>query len=182
MTTTLIGLSGYARSGKDTVAQTLAAHGYKRMAFADPMREALYTLNPNVDVEGYRMTLQQAVNGMGWEALKDLSNELRPLLQRFGTEVCRHLFGQDIWVDTAMRQYRYRTKWGDKIVFTDVRFENEADAVRNAGGQVWRIERPGTEPANTHVSERALDGYDFDLVIDNDGTLAELKEKVENAL
>ncbi len=179
MTTTLIGLSGYARSGKDTVAETLAAHGYKRMAFADPMREALYTLNPNVDVEGYRMTLQQAVNGMGWEALKDLSNELRPLLQRFGTEVCRHLFGQDIWVETAMRQYRYHTKWGESVVFADVRFPNEADAIRKAGGQVWRIERPGVEPANSHSSEHALDLYNFDHVIVNDGTLADLEKKVE---
>jgi hypothetical protein len=172
----IIGLSGYARSGKDTVAETLAGHGFKRVAFADPMREALLTLNPSIDLDGYRVSLQQAVAAVGWEGLKDLSEELRPLLQRFGTEVCRHMFGQDIWVRTAMARIDGPT------VFTDVRFENEADAVRNAGGQVWRIERPGTEPANTHVSERALDGYDFDLVIVNDGTLAELKKKVENAL
>lgn len=172
----IIGLAGYARSGKDTIADLLAEHGYRKQAFADPMREALYTLNPNVDVNGYRMTLQQAVNGLGWEGLKDLSDELRPLLQRFGTDVCRHLFGQDIWVKTAMARVA-----GD-TVFADVRFPNEADAIREAGGVLLRVVRPGVAPANAHASERALDDYLFDATIHNDGTLAELKEKTVDAL
>lgn len=179
MTTTLIGLSGYARSGKDTVADFLCRmHAFDKMAFADPMREALLKLNPNIDMEGYRVTLEQAVDAVGWEGLKPLSTELRPLLQRFGTEVCRHMFGQDIWVKTTMM----RIPFGRKVVLADVRFENEADAIRKAGGVVWRIERPGIDPANNHASEHALDHYDFDLVIVNDGTLNDLKAKVETAL
>lgn len=179
MTTTLIGLSGYARSGKDTVADFLCRmHAFDKMAFADPMREALLTLNPNIDLNGYRVTLQQAVDAVGWEGIKPLSNEMRPLLQRFGTEVCRHMFGQDIWVNTTMR----RIKPNQKVVIADVRFENEADAIRKAGGVVWRIERPGIDPANAHASEHALDDYEFDLVIWNNGTLNDLKAKVEQAL
>ena len=179
MTLQLIGLSGYARSGKDTVADFLAKmHAFDKMAFADPMREALLRLNPNIDCDGYRVTLKQGVDAVGWEGLKPLSTELRPLLQRFGTEVCRYMFGEDIWVTTAMA----RIKPGQRVVFADVRFPNEADAIREAGGQVWRIERPGIDPVNAHHSERALDDYEFDLTIWNNSTLNELKEKVERAL
>lgn len=168
----LVGLSGYARSGKDTVAGYLTAHGFTRQAFADPMREALLRLNPSIDVDGYRLTLKQGVQAVGWEGLKELSTELRPLLQRFGTEVGRYMFGEDIWVTTAMARVK-----GD-TVFADVRFPNEADAIRDAGGQVWRVERLGTQPANTHASEHALDLYDFDHTIINAGSLAELEKKV----
>ena len=46
----IIGLSGYARSGKDTVAELLCLnYDYKRVSFADPMREALYVLSPKLD-------------------------------------------------------------------------------------------------------------------------------------
>lgn len=174
-----IGLSGYARSGKDTVGAYLVEHhGYQRVSFADPMREALYALNPFIDVDGWDVSVREAVDAFGWEKLKTKSFTIRPLMQRLGTEVGRNMFGTDFWVDLAMS----RIPDGSKVVFTDVRFPNEAEAVKAVGGQVWRITRPGLTAANNHPSETAVDDYQFDKFIDNSSSLASLYKEVEKAL
>jgi hypothetical protein len=175
-----IGLSGYARSGKDTAGDFLVkAHGYEKAAFANQIREALYRLNPDVDVDDYQgVPLRSAVDNFGWEMLKSTSKRVRPLMQRFGTEVGRDMFGDSFWVDQAMRQIPD----GAKVVFTDVRFPNEAEAIRAIGGEIWRIDRPGISAANAHPSEHALDKYEFDARITNDNSLSHLYKQVEFAL
>lgn len=176
---TAIGLSGWARSGKDTVADFLCTvHGFTKMSFADPMREALYILNPTIDVNESTLELRDAVDAHGWEKLKQSSTSLRPLMQRLGTDVGRNLFGENVWVDMAM----LNIPDGAKAVFADVRFPNEADAIAEIDGNVWRVTRPGVQPANSHISEHALDEYDFHHHIDNAGSLPELYDQVEHAL
>lgn len=168
---TIIGLSGYARSGKDTVADYLVGyHGFTKTSFADPMREALLRLDPNIDLDGYRMHLSTALTALSWEEIKARSTEIRGLLQRLGTDVVRDMLGQDLWVEYAMSRLDADTP----VVFADVRFVNEANAIKLHGGQVWRINRTGTGAVNGHPSETALDGYDFDKVIDNGGDLTQL--------
>jgi hypothetical protein len=71
----------------------------------------------------------------------------------------------------------------EALVVTDVRFPNEADAIRQAGGVVVRIERPGvgphTDPGGwVHESDVALDHYDFDVTVKNDGTIEELHARL----
>lgn len=173
----LLGLSGWARSGKDTVAAILKADGYVRHSFADPMREALYRLNPPVDFGGTgSVPLSTALGAeKDWERLKQFSTEIRGLMQRMGTEVGRNMFGENFWVDQALD----KIPDGGKVVFADVRFPNEADAVRKLGGKVVRIERAGVGPANDHISETALDKYEFDIVLNNDGSLEDLEQKVK---
>lgn len=164
----ILGLSGYARSGKDTIADYLVEnYGFTRMAFADPMREALYRLNPRINVgEMIGVSLKDAVDNLTWEGLKSISPDIRGLLQRMGTEVGREMFGEDIWVNYALE----KADSADRVVFADVRFVNEADAIHKHGGSLWRIERPGNVAVNDHVSERALDEYKFDLYLNNYGT------------
>lgn len=177
--TTVIGLSGYARSGKDTVADYLCTtHGFTKMSFADPMREALYRVNPLITVGEELWELQGAVDWFGWEVLKGDSPQVRPLLQRFGTEFGRDMLGENVWVDLALSQIEE----GAKVVFADVRFPNEADAVVNAGGPVWRITRGDTKPANAHVSEQAMDDYSFTDHIANEGSLQELYGHIEHLI
>lgn len=176
---TAIGLAGYARSGKDTVADFLTiTHGYTKMSFADPMRQALLTLNPRIDVSGRILDVQQGVEAHGWDGLKQHSDDIRPLLQRLGTDVGRDLFGENVWVDLALTSIPD----GAKAVFADVRFPNEANAVTELGGRVWRIDRPGVQAANGHISEHALDGYEYSSTITNAGTLPELYGHIEQAL
>lgn len=171
----ILGLSGYARSGKDTVADCLVAeYGYTKLSFAQPMKQSLEKLDPIIDVDGHYMHLATAVHLIGWENLKAISTEIRPLLQRMGTEVGREMFGANFWVEQAIKQIPN----GAKVVFADVRYPNEADAIRQLGGTIWRIQRNGCQAANEHTSEHALDTYTFDQTITNNETIEQLCKKV----
>lgn len=170
--TPLIGLSGYAQSGKDSAAAALVGDGWERRAFADTLRAFLYALNPMVLPSGTR--LRSFVNAYGWETAKTTCPEVRELLQRCGTEAGRQVIGENVWVDATLRDL------GDTpVVVTDVRFRNEADAIRARGGIVVRVVRPGVGPlrmsdGSVHPSETALDGCPFEHLLHNDGTLDDL--------
>jgi len=168
----IIGLSGYAQSGKDTVAELLCLnHGFRRISFALPMRDAIYTLNPVVDGSN---RVADLVNEYGWDVAK-ANPEVRRLLQVFGTEVGRNLFGETFWIDQAFK----RADEHERVVFSDVRFPNEAKAIQQRGGDVWRINRHNHQPVNGHTSEHAMDNFLFKHVIYNDGTLNDLFEECE---
>ena len=167
----IIGLSGYARSGKDTVAELLCLnYAFKRVAFADPIREAILTLNPKIDSITH---VSHRVEDYGWEVAKQ-EPEIRRLLQVMGTEVGRKMFGENIWIDMAFKQ----AEQYQQVVIPDVRFTNEADAIKELGGIIWRINRHGLNGINEHRSEHAMDSYMVDHVIYNDGSLDELSDEV----
>ena len=174
--TNFIALSGPARSGKDTAAKYLIEnYGYTKVSFAAPIREALYRLNPKITLDGVcNVSLQVGVNIYGWDAMKTHAPEIRGLLQRFGTEVGREMFGDDIWVNIAIAEALKH----DKAVFTDCRYPNEAEAVRSIGGEVWSISRDGVGPVNDHTSENAMVDYKFDQFVSNDSTLESLHEQL----
>lgn len=171
----VLGLAGYARSGKDTVAQELLDHGYMPMSFASPIKKAMITLNPLVDGD---KTYKDIVDDMGIEAAKSEYPEIRRLLQVFGTEVGRSMFGEDFWVEQALKAMPD----GFKVVFTDVRYPNEANAIKDFGGEVWWVSREGIGPLNDHPSENSLDGYPFEFEVKNNGTIEELKSQVLDRL
>ena len=179
----VIGLHGYARSGKDTVAEFLKPHGYQRLAFADRLRECMYALDPIVgcDTHGRLWRLQEVVDEVGWDEAKGVTlseegPEIRRLLQVFGTEVGRQLIKDSLWVDIVLKQIQGRDIVGHRFVITDVRFPNELEALRKVpGAQLWKINRAGVNPVNSHISDAGIPDDEFDLVIENDGTLQDLK-------
>lgn len=172
----LIGVSGRKRSGKDSFAERLTtAHGFTRVAFADPMRELALALDPLIS-EGWR--LSELVDAFGWEGAKE-NPEVRRTLQRLGTEGGRKVLGENIWVDTAMTTAH---AIGGPVVFTDVRFPNEAQAVKRAGGVVVRIERQGLPAGDLHSSETAMDDWLFDFIVHNDDTLDALHSEADRVL
>jgi hypothetical protein len=175
----VIGLSGVARAGKDTVGIVLQdLYGYEIKSFSDVLNKALIALNPWVieSSEGW-LRYADAVDLLGYEKAKEIP-EVRALLQRMGTEVGRDLLGQDIWVDALFKDY----KPGDKWAIVNVRFPNEFNAVKQVGGEVWEVTRPGYEPAQGHISDRALIGYHFDWRVHNDGTVKDLADSVMHYL
>jgi hypothetical protein len=179
MNAPLIGFAGAARSGKDTAAQALLDAGWTRRAFADKVRDMLYAMNPVLDEPAYSngfTSLRYEVDHYGWEGVKEMYPEARRYLQRLGTEGGREILGENVWVDALFRD---RDTWGPTVI-TDVRFPNEAEAIRAHGGLVVAIERPGQTliRESGHASENALAGYLFDDVIRNDGTLAQLHDRV----
>jgi hypothetical protein len=167
----VIGISGYARAGKDTIGDYLITLGYERASFAAPIRNALYTLNPYAN-NGAR--IQEIIDEHGWEGSKTVDPEVRLLLQRLGSDVGRVMIDNDIWVDLTLKDIPD----GAKIVFTDCRFPNEAAAIKRFGGELWRVTRDGAKPANSHISEIALDDWKFDAYFDNNSTIEDLHIKV----
>lgn len=172
---TVLALSGYGQSGKDTAGAALAARGWLRVSAGDVIREALYRLNPVV-ADG--RTVQELVDELGWEKAKTDVPAMRPLMQRMGADASRDLLYDDVWVDAVYKDLPD----GARVFVTDARFPNEAAAVKRFGGQVWRVVRPGRGPANDHPSETALDRWRFDAVLTNDGTVEELHGQVARLL
>ena len=176
----ILGLSGWARNGKDTVADHLISkYGYERISFAAPMKEALYRLNPKITINNVVSTpIRIGVDIYGWDDLKTHGPEVRELLQRFGTEVGREMFGEDFWVNAAIDSIED----GSKVIVSDVRYPNEADAIKKLGGEVWRVVRPGFGAANGHASEHALNNYKFDYILDNNSGMELLYDSVDSKL
>lgn len=168
----IVGLSGYAQSGKDTVAQVLVDnYGFTRVAFADKIREFLYEINPMVGCSpsGY---LKDLVDLKGWDTAKQ-EPQVRRLLQDLGVGA-RKVFGDDIWIYQVLKDVHP----SDKVVISDVRFINEAECISARGGELWRIKRPGVTAVNAHVSETQIDDYPVDHVVNNEGDVKDLWEEV----
>lgn len=178
----LVGLTGYAGSGKDTAAAGLIAAGWTRQAFADPVRAMALAIDPIIaaslggsgDLYTHkgRLHLSTIVRDFGWDEAKGIP-EVRRFLQRLGTDAVRVHLGEDAWV-RAFDRARNRSV---DTVAPDVRFPNEAEHVRRMGGLVIRIDRPGVGPVNGHASED-IDAIDADATVVNDGTPAELQQRV----
>lgn len=167
----IVGITGYARHGKDTIANVLSRElGYSRVALADQMKALMLRLDPMVGpttpldnehpatLDSWS-NLSEVVAEHTWEGAKRLP-EVRRLLQVFGTEVGREGLGEDVWIG-ALAKATPGLYADRKIVIPDIRFTNEADFIRRMHGQVWGVERPnfdnGLGPANgTHASERDI--------------------------
>lgn len=172
----VIGLIGRKRTGKDTLARRLVErHGFTRVAFADTLKALARAVDPiihtypdSVGGAPYVVRLSEALDELGEDGVKDVYPEYRRFLERHGV-ASRELLGAEVWCAAGVR--RILAVRGPVIV-TDVRFPNEAEAIRKRGGYLVRVERAGLpDDGDTHPSEVALDGYPVNLVLHNDGPL-----------
>ena len=173
----IVGFSGYARSGKDTAAEALSSLGFVRISFSDKLRDFIYEFNPTVwsDDSALNTDLRDVIDRHGWNGYKETiwSKDIRRQLQVLGTECGRKIIDDNIWVNATFNGLP-----DGRYALADVRFPNEAKAIKEIGGKVYRITRPGITAANAHVSETALDDYPFDGIIANDIPLTEFKYRV----
>jgi len=179
----IIGLIGRARAGKDTVAARLVeAHGYVRVAFADALREVALAFDPIiVPVETASPAhpwaaarLSEIINQYGWEEAKDRYPEVRRTLQRLGCAIRDQ--DRDFWVRIVHGKINDETR---PVVVSDVRFANEATMLRQLGGRLVRVVRPGLAATDTHVSETALDRWPTYTVLYNDSDISALHARVD---
>ena len=119
----------------------------------------------------------------------------REFLQKLGTEAMRDGLHENTWVNALFADYNATgynyTGCENKVIqgeweypnwiITDMRFENELEAVVKKGGITIRVVRPGTVIGN-HPSETALDGFIMHYEIINDGTMEDLVDKVRDIL
>jgi hypothetical protein len=206
----VVGLSGYSGAGKDSVADILVRdYGFTKMAFATPIKEKVEILDPilgyhkefccencDAEIEEVRLSTLLAY-GMTQEEIKRdfmYGPELRRVWQYVGTDLFR-ADDEDYWVKIAERELQQTT--AERVVFTDVRFENEADMIFDlrdglydegaglileATASVWRIVRPDQHPTDVHVSEQMIGLLGEEVTIVNDGSLEDLKVLVNEAM
>ncbi len=195
----LIGLTGPAGSGKDTVADYLcAAHEFSRYAYADPLRiEIAQAFGITVDLLLDRERKEKPTDLLALECCRNpyflgsindkrwtehnitLPRSPRWIMQAWGTDFRRHHNGQDYWIHQAENAIADMDRAGiTRIVVTDVRFEDEAEFIRARGGQVWHLHRPDLLAVNPHISERGVAIHDDDIEIINSTTIGNLHTQV----
>ncbi len=177
---TLIGLTGFAGHGKDTARSILEEHGFIGLAFADPIRQMIRQLLDSAGIDTDCMDVRELKES----TIPELGVSYRQMAQTLGTEWGRSLH-PDIWLrlaDAFISDCYDADTFNTHFVVSDVRFPNEADWVRERGGVIWRVARPGIEAVRPHASESSVDLITPDLVIDNTGTIDDLHAAVERAL
>lgn len=181
----VVGLTGKAGAGKDTVADRLVdKHGFKKMALAGPLKGVLRAMDPIIGMNPYypgqSMKLADALDKCGGEdGVKKLFPEYRRLLQKLGTEGIRSI-DSEFWIKAAMEEI-YKLPKDARVVFTDVRFPNEADVflyrLHNvATTELWQVDRPvgRTELVAAHASEDHVGNMGEQFVVYNNGLIADL--------
>lgn len=152
MILTDVGFIGLAGSGKDTAAKILLEFGWTKLGFADPLKEI-------------------AVREFAWNQDKDERG--RKLLQALGEAARQHK--KDFWVSKA----RARILPDQRIVWTDVRYQNEVDFIRaDRKGIVIRVVRPGQDPLQHSSESGQATLKNIDFTVTNDGTIDELHNKI----
>lgn len=202
----LIGISGKIGSGKDTIYNIIKesytlpnGKVWQNMKFAGKLK-AVASLLTGIPIEKFEdQEFKKTILGSEWgkpnkqnplsaiEPFKDITviemMSVRDLLQKLGTEAMRNGLHENVWVNALFSDYTKDQYW----IITDVRFPNEFKAIKEKGGIVIRVNRPShsnhmVKVVNDHPSETALDGYDFDYIIENDGDLKKLKSKIKSLL
>lgn len=171
----IIGICGKKRAGKDTVADMLVGMlgGCKKMSFAWPIKRIAEVLT---DVPAWLWDDDEDGDTPKEDYFGLYGMTGRELLQAIG-DMFRRRFGDDVWVKARFNEEE--DFLADYNVITDVRFRKEAEAVKERGGILVHVTRdvPDDDP---HVSEHDMDGYKgYDYEIANDGTLDDLKTKVD---
>lgn len=161
----------------------IATEEFRRAGLTDEeIRHDVATLDPMLDGDVTFRTLLDHLDG-DWDKAKDhrlYGFEVRRYLQIYGTEVCRRRFGDNAWVDHLAR--RIQEDGTELVAVSDVRFNNEAAWVTSQGGIVVSIDRPGVGAVNGHVSEMGIDKKYVSATVRNDGTRAQLAERITDVL
>ncbi len=203
----IIGLVGFIGSGKDTAAQHFIKNGCIRDSFATPLKDACSAIFgwPRELLEGDTVESREfrETPDMFWTRKTGIDNFTpRLALQLIGTDVMRNHFNSDIWLNSLEYRIR-RASTSECVVISDARFRNELDLIHNMNGKIIWVKR-GEMPqgydvaviANSgnavsrkimqtrykdiHESEWNWAGYPVDFIVDNNGSLNDLADQVED--
>lgn len=173
----IVGFSGRIGAGKDTACEALVEKGWIKVAFSDAVWAAVAALDPICDANCFRFHEY----GQDIERTKRLNGEVRILAQRMGTEVGRNLIGENTWLDALERRFDTLPECPGVCV-SGVRFDNEAEWIRQRGGyviEVSRKDREGVDPSNgKHASETGLTRELIEIELRNDRGVTELHDRV----
>jgi len=196
----IIGLIGLINSGKGTVGSMLIEQGFRHESFANSLKDATASIfnwdRAMLEGDTSASRVQRETVDEWWnERLKIPDFTPRVALQILGTDILRNHFHEDIWVLSMEARIKDAKQ---NVVITDVRFPNEVRSIRELGGKIVRIKR-GDDPEwfslaasdhesmpviypNVHASEYSWAGTTPDYLIDNKGTIEDLREIVNDLL
>lgn len=178
----LIGLTGPAGCGKDTVRSMLEVHhGYHGLALADPIRSMITSLLRTACADANHAHARELKE----RPIPGLGVSYRHLAQTLGTEWGRNTIAPDLW--TGIAEARMAELRGDKFgrinfVVSDIRFESEAQWLLQRGGVIWEIMRTGQPGVRPHTSEAGIPHAHISQAICNGGNIADLHQCVHSAL
>lgn len=197
----IVGIVGFISSGKGTVGEIFCENGFVKDSFAKPVKDAVSVMFgwPRELLEGdteYSRKWREEPDSF-WSEKFCREFSPREALQLMGTEAGRNTFHPDLWVISLLNRSK-----GKDVVITDVRFKNEINHIHENDGVIIRVKR-GEDPdwfdllssetdefyreqimkgRGVHRSEWDWVGCEFDYVVENDATIHQLRQKVENIL
>jgi len=196
----IIGIVGFIGSGKGTIGEYLVdSHGFTAYSFGSSLKDVLASIFgwPRDLLEG------ATAESRAWREQSDqwwstaLGRPVTPrwAMQCIGTDVMRNHFFSNIWVASLERKIMNDS---GSCVITDVRFRNEIDLIRHMGGELWWVKRdplpiwfdcarstPELMPQlwpQIHPSEYLWLNCGPLHVVNNNGTLDELKQNIQSLL
>lgn len=163
----LIGLAGGPGAGKDTAAGLLVTrYGFHQHAFADALRDFVYATD-----DAWRL----AFDLHGYEQAKWEVEGFRDRLIEVG-EAARQWIDPEIWVEALAGRIRHSFHYGYSVVVSDVRYSNESDVIRDIGGIVIAVDRPGHLPESDNAEFVFANADEYVM---NHGSIAELWESLD---
>ena len=166
----VIGITGKAAAGKGAAASFL--EGFTEIGFADPMYAGVVAMT-GVEESWLRDRKRKEM------PIPHLGKSPRQLLQTLGTEWGRLMVHPEIWLMQAARRIH---AIDGNVVLTDLRFDNEAEMLKEEfGAVIWKVERPGAATCVGHTSEAGISPRYIDHIIGNWGSLDDLRKGVERA-
>lgn len=206
MSIIIIGLAGRKRSGKDTAAKALIARGFKKLSFAQPLKEICASMT-GLPFEHFDKDILKDANLFepillkggeinrlleGLHELAPLNRELagsimmrctdmifhtpRELMQFIGTDIVRDIISREYWTNTM----RSKLRVANKVVITDMRFLEERQLLKSFGAKLVLINRiqEATERSG-HASENSLgNNEDYDTILFNDQGIKDLQNNL----
>lgn len=173
----IVGLySNVPQSGKSTVARVFQNAGYKKLSFATPVKQSLKVVLEAlgvVDPDAYLCGKKKDI------VIPELGVTNGYFMSSYATTYMRDMIDEDIWLD-ALKRYVVP---GLNYVIDDLRFYNEYQWLVGTGGVTIKINRTGAiKQGRVASSEGQLSRVDFDYVLDNNGSMADLVKKVNFVL
>ena len=182
----LIGLTGKAGAGKDTIGNFIVhEYDFQKEAFAKPLKQAtsaLFGISENIMED----RIKKETPILEW------GKSPRQLNQWLGTDVLRNQFGEDFFVKSMRERISKDRRVYGSFVITDCRFDNEAQFILESGGMVFQVDRNTqdkndknvniSEECKGHVTEQGISPHLLSGRINNNGYFSETIEEIKKIM
>lgn len=191
----IVAICGLIGSGKDTVADILVSeYGFVKLSFAGILKDVVSVMfgwdREMIEGSTPESRVWREIEDPYWSSKLGKPTSPRSVLQMIGTDIMRKYLDKDIWVFALEKKMSDLINSGKNIVFTDCRFSNEFDFLRRQGASFFRIDRGDKpkwwydyvenkiEPTQVHITEWGWINEPFDKMINNDGSIEDLKQRL----